>query len=173
MSEHEFGVDSTGVAASTDDEGFVTEETVYDDLKAEFNAESEDDIKWYVVPSRPNIELAFSTQIDFDLLKQWFKKATDRRKKEFNSLRLGHIVLSNQTRGIRVGGVEVTHEGEPITLVHPRLWDIFGAHSAEQAMKKVFKSEGFVITCGQQVIEDAGYGDFDMEEGDDSPLATG
>lgn len=149
----------------------VDESTVLDDLKSAVNEDTEESVKWYPVPARDSIELGFSINLDFDLLRSMFKKATNRKTKEMDPLRLAHMVLSHQTRGLKVKGREVTNDGSVLTLVSPKTWELFEVGSVQQAIKKIMKFEGHIIALMQEVLDDSGYGDVDIEA--DDPLNKG
>lgn len=161
--DHEFGTGTDTIARPE-----VSDDSVLADLIAEANSE-EDGIEWYPVPNRPDISLGFSTAIDYDVLKVWFKRATDRKKKELKMPLLASIVLSNQTRGVKVKGNVVAKDGEDLLLTDEALWSIFKADNLWGALRAIYRSEGHVIAACQKIIEDAGYGETDMEA-DDDPL---
>lgn len=147
----------------------MDEATVLAELKAELSQDAENKITWYPVPARPNIHLGFNTSIEYDLLRAWFKRATDRRKKELKPLLLASIVLSNQTRAIKIKGSVLTKDGVELTLRDEDFFQQIGVTNIADALKQVMVSEGHIIALMQQVLEDAGWGDVDMEA-DDNPL---
>lgn len=147
----------------------VNDDTVLADLLMEASVQVED-VKWYPVPNRPNISLGFSTTIDYDTLRMWFKKATDRKKKELKTLTLAAIIMSNQSKGIKVKGNVVSQDGEELILSDERLWSVFNTNSVQQCLKAIYVSDGHILSAMQEVIEDAGYGDVDVEADDEDPL---
>lgn len=159
----------TDVPEDVDLDEPMTESSVLDDLKEEVNKGTEGDIKWYPVPEKPNLSLAFNTYIDFDDLNAWFKKAEDgsrREKKTLNQLRLAQIVLSNKNVGIKIKGREATKDGEPLTLATSELHSLFGVRSTQQCIKAIYRKDGHIIGTMAEVLADAGYGDFDLEAED-------
>lgn len=149
----------------------VSEDTILSDLKEEFSADTPENIKWYIVPERPDIALAFNIVMDYDTVKQYFKTATTRKgnKETLDQLKLADIVLSQHTRGIKSKGRLVTVDGKNVTLISKE-WaetvNLRGDSHIREVLTRTMRTQGHVISMSQKVIADAGYGDIDIQEGD-------
>jgi hypothetical protein len=161
--EHTFG--NTGL----DDEGPAPKNMVLADLTAALTETFEDKIEWFRVPNRPTVEVAFRTYIEYDTLRMWSKKAT--QGKRFNPLQMAYIVLSNLTAGVRVNGEEVLVDGEPVTLVHQEFLSTMKVSDFKTGVRKLYGSDGHIISTMQEVMEKAGYGDDELDVEGDVPLS--
>lgn len=168
MTEHDFtSTDDTDNIINTNADIPFSEDTILDEVRKEMQSESVEDVRWLVVPARPNFSLAFSIKVDFDILQRWMRAATDRRKKQFNALTFAHIVLSNQSRGVKYKGQTVSRQGVDLTLADEEFWDILGVSSTRQAITRLFDGDGYIMAASQEVLEAAGYGDTAFEDGED------
>lgn len=167
MSENirEFGVTGTDIERPA-----IEADTLFDELRAELSTDVEAEPKSYVVPNRPNMEIIFGTDIDFDLLKTWLKRAS-RKNNDFDPLKFAYMVMSFKCTGIIYKGQKMTDdEGTPLTFAHAELQGLMKVHDTTNAIRKVYGNDGHIISTAQKVIEDAGFSDFDIEEGS-SPLS--
>lgn len=148
--------------------------SVYEDLRSELSKKVDVEHLRLVVPQRPNIEVAFEPDIEFDLLRMFMKKATvgQGKKKEFDPLRFAYQVMTHTMRGLYVNGKEATENGDPVTFGSPGVMQMLGSSSPQQTIRKLYGKDGHIISTSQRVLEEAGYGDFDIEEGDEG-LTTG
>ena len=165
---HTFG------AQGTDDIDTINRDddaSVLADLRAELTKAVDTEPLRLVVPQRPNIEVAFEANIEFDLLRTWMKKSTRRvsGKQEFDPLSLAYKVLSFTCRGVWVNGKFATEEGDPITFGSPGFMSMLGSNTPQSSIRALYGMDGHIISTMQTVLERAGYGDMDIEEGD-SPL---
>lgn len=161
--EHTFGT------AGMDDDAPAPKNMVLADLTAALADSFEDKIEWFRVPNRPGVEVAFRTYVEYDTLRMWSKRST--QGKRFNPLQMAFIMLSNLTAGVKVNGEEVlSDDGEPVTLVHPEFLSTVGADDFRTGLRKLYGSEGHIITTMQEVMEKAGYGGEDMDLDGDDPL---
>lgn len=169
---HEFGLTDDD---STDEKRPVEEEytTVFDDLRTELETPVEVQPLFLQVPNRPSIEVIYEPAIEFDLLRAWIKKSSTGRKKEFDPLLFAFQILSFTCRGIRIRGKEATEDGEPMTFASRTLQEMLGTTNPRAAIRNLYGGEGHIISASQYVLEAAGYGDVDMDEGDDNPLNLG
>jgi hypothetical protein len=151
-------------------------ESVMADIAADLSKEQEaaEPIA-VVVPKRPNYKLLFRTDIDFDDLRLWMKKAKEGKgdKADTNALRLALAVIINTNVGLLFQGNEATaRDGRPLTVHHPELQALLKTPTGgvPAAVRKFYGNDGHIILTMQRILEEAGYSaDVDLE-GDDGPF---
>lgn len=124
------------------------------------------------VPARPNFIFTFDTNFDFSRLQHWRKQATRRQRgkaDDFDLVKFGCIVLAATNTGMVYKGSVMEY-----SLTSPELWEMFGANSYFECIKKVWGTDADLIRAGNEVIEAAGYGDEEEEQDDfeDDPTKT-
>lgn len=110
-----------------------------------------------VVPMRPKVAVRFGTEIDDDLYRQWFKRATVRN--ELDAQKLAITVITNKCEAILFDGVEATDDGEPLTFASPAFQRGLGAVSTADAVRKFYVRDADIKTTATKIIEEAGYFD--------------
>lgn len=137
-------------------------------LTAELEAEVTIEAPTFPVPTRPGWTVTYSAGIDGDDLKEWAKKARDRKAPTgVDNLRMACITLANQCTAIRKDGQPMTEEGDDLTFRSPELQRIVGASRAADAVRLFYGGprhlgDGFVLAHFTELTKLAGF-DGDVE----------
>lgn len=169
MSEqvHQFGIEDTNEQESSVKD-YNTSSNVLDDLRNSLSAPVGTKETVLKVPQRPNIEMVFDPDIEFDLLRAWMRSASNNKKQQFNPLVFAFAVISKTNVGVRISGKQAyDEEGTALTVVHAQFREMLGAHDTASAIRKLYGLDGHIISTGQKIVEDAGYDDVDLEAGND------
>lgn len=165
----EENVRSFGMVEDSDD---VAEQSnaasVYDDLRSALSESVGVESVEFIVPQRPNVEMIFQPDIEFDLLRSWMNTASRNKKKEFNPLTFAYQVISKTNTGVTFNGnQEFDSEGSPLTVTHKEFQTMLGASDVTSAIRRLYGIDGHIIQVAQKVVEAAGYDDVDVEGGTD------
>lgn len=144
--------------------------SIYDALRADLTTDIAIDPIPLIVPLRPTIEILYKPEIEWDLFESWMKRAAKNPKKTVNPVNLALSVLSFTCVGIRRGGKNVVDdEGDNATFASEDIQKMLKANSVQQAIRAMYGQEGHIISTSARVLEEAGYGDVDIESGE-NPL---
>lgn len=148
--------------------------TILADVAESLGSAVEDTFVTLPVPNRPDYQLKFRTRIDYDDLRLWIRRAKDSKDKtDPHMLRLSFAVLSNTNVGVIFRGNEVpSRDGGNLLISTPEFQSLIKAsigNSVPAAIRKLYGSDGHIIMTMNKIMEEAGYGDIDLEDGD-NPL---
>lgn len=154
--------------------GGLDNETILSQMRAEAQEDVEIEDISLLVPERPHFELLFHPNIDYDLLNKMMKsarKSIGGGKKEWHPLTFAYSIMSHTSIGLAYKGhVVQDSEGDDLTVSNPEFMKMFKARSPQQAIKQLYVKEGHIIATSQKIVEEAGYGDIDVESGEGGPL---
>lgn len=137
-----------------------TAPSVLDELRDEVSNEVDTPNVIKVVPMRPNVELIFSTNMEFDILRRFTRSATNMKTREQDTLKVAIAVISHLNVGIRIKGNDVHDEsGSAMTIASREFRAMMGAANTQETIKRLFGKEGHIMTMGQELTEACGYGD--------------
>jgi hypothetical protein len=153
-----------------------TDEAVLDALEAALGESVEDKNFTLTVPQRPKVQLVFSTELEYDLYMMWMKRATDKKTKEVDFMKLALPCIAKQNTGVLMDGKRARFNGEDLTITHPRIHAHLKvpAGSTGAAIRKMYAKDGEVIQAMRTIIEKCGYtvdGDVQEVDAEDTPLA--
>lgn len=122
-----------------------------------------------MVLSRPGLTIRYNTNIDMELLQRWRRSAHDKTAPDnFNVLRFMSLVVVNTALAFALNGEEpVGANGQPISFASPEVAQWTGQKRVLDSVRSLFASDGNIVTCGQQILDAAGYGDESMEADDE------
>ena len=145
---------------------------VYDQLRLELASNPDVEPLILGIPIRPTVEVIYSPDIEWDLFDAWMKRATRNKDKRVNPLLFASQVMLKTCIGIRINGKEVVNDdGEPITFVSVELQRMVNARSPQECLSKLYgKRDGHIIQTSGKIVDAAGYGDVDIDDGGDNPL---
>lgn len=143
--------------------------TIYDQFRAELskpsNVQKEVILK---VPSRDGIKVKFSTDLSLEQLTRWRTRAKKNKKNEDIDLVLfNEMLIVSQCKGIIFNDEEVFDEDDdPITFNTRGFQDSLNALDIYGAVKSLYDRDADILRTGDEILEAAGYGDADLEDGD-------
>jgi hypothetical protein len=152
----------------------VAASTALDSLRADFAAETDEDVVTFPVRSRRHkakYEVRFSTRIPYEDLAAWRKRSEDKTMpNDLNETRLACIVLANTCRGIIRNGEEILTEGEPMTFASPAFHALVGADRAVDAVRRFYDRDPDVNRAAGEVLAAAGWAGGEIDETDPTGL---
>lgn len=144
------------VLDADEDAGATT--TALDDIASELAGELEDKGITLPVPGRAGYELTFSTALTDEVLSKLRKASRDKTMPEgINQLALGCRVLAFLNTGIVRQGEPITSGGEPLTVRHKPVLDLYQVGRAIEAIRKLYGRDGHVIAAARRLLEACGY----------------
>jgi hypothetical protein len=142
----------------------VAPSTALASLRADFAAETEEDVQTFPVKGRPGYEVRLSTRIPYEDFAAWRKRCEDKSMPGgLNELRFGCIVLANTCRGILRDGEEIVSDGEPLTFASPALHRLLGVERAVDAVRRFYGRDPNVNRAASAVLTAAGWGGEDSD----------
>lgn len=169
---------SAGQPGDHDDDTDVAgmaETPVSDDMWAAVAAQVEVDEISLPVPARPYLFVKFAPDIEYDDLKRWQKRCT--QKKVLNELSFAFIVLGATCCGMEYERNGHRYEefgpgGERVTFASQKLQKKVGAPigGVPGAIKALFVKDAHILLAMHRVVEAAGYNldDLEIAEDDDA-----
>lgn len=143
-----------------------TNGSILDSLREDFVEKEDARRKRYIVPEREGYEVEYTTFVDYDQMQAWLKRSTDQKSfVGINELRFSTTLLANTCRGIYRNGELIQHEGTPVTFTTEQFMDILGTYDAPSTIRKFYGLDGHTISVAKQVLQDAGYGNLGLMEG--------
>lgn len=112
------------------------------------------------VTARPGWEIRCSTDIPYENLSAWRKGAQDPSMAVgTNELQLACSILVFACQGILVDGEAVLDEdGKAVTFFSLRLQEKLGVSRPDDAVRRLFRRDGFVTSAATALTREAGYG---------------
>lgn len=106
----------------------------------------------------------YSTELDADDLERWRKRAKRPGKAgmrgEIDEIRLACILLANLSKGLERNGAPVLdEERRPLTFAHTKVWEIYGAARAADAVRKFYGNDPYLLATLEAVLAAAGVGE--------------
>lgn len=160
--------------------------TILDDLRADLGRSVETPEKSLPVPRRPGVWMVYKPEIDYDMLRKWTARCTDRKTKRVDQMRLAALVLTATQVGLEMvrGGKSgdpfaadsnreeaFGPDGDRLTFGSRALQDMLNTmEGAPGAIKNLFGVDGNILLAMNRVLEDAGYSEYDLESDDADPF---
>lgn len=135
--------------------------TVLDDLKQALSKASENPALTLRVPARPTLDLVFNPNIEYGVIRRFFKQAEG--KDGVNQLKMAYMVIAWANTGIRVRGVLATDsEGNDMSVKNHEFQRMLESRDTQDCIYRLYgekAGEGHVINVADRILEEAGYGD--------------
>lgn len=120
-----------------------------------------------IIPNRlrPGWAVRYSVEIDNDELKRWRDKATERKKKlsavapSVDDLRFACLAMAALCRVIIHDDVELYDGDRPVTFGHPRIWRLYDAQRAADAVRRFYGSDPYLMATFDALCAQAGVGE--------------
>lgn len=142
------------------DEGLSGKEPGLEDLAAELGEELKVEDIFIPVPRREGYELRFKGTLDGELFNKWARASVDRKAVGgIDELKLSLLVIANVNNGIRRHGAMVTADGVELTVRSHGFLDIMKEGRPQDAIRKLFGSDGHVMAAAREVLSELGYGE--------------
>jgi hypothetical protein len=152
------------VAPETPEAGqalLVPAPSVLDDLKQALSVSVQNPEITLRVPAREHIDLVFNPNIEYSLIRRFYKQAET--KDGVNQLKMAYMIISWTNVGVRVRGVLADDPaGERMTVKNQEFWKLLQARDTQDCIYKLFgekAGEGHLINVADRILEEAGYGD--------------
>lgn len=139
------------------------------------------------VPRRPTLRIIVDPNIDGEQFQRWQRSAMIGKSKniqnaQYDSIKLCAITLANTMVGLEVKDKRTDEytevrdsNGAAMTFTNPELKKMLVGDepviSGTILVRKLFGNDGNLLDAAGQVMDAAGYGDDDGEEGGSDPLA--
>lgn len=143
-------------------------------LQRELQADVEAEDLELQVTSRKGIVVTYGTQIRYEELVAWQRRAKDTRMPGgVNPMKMAALVLANRCRRITIDGETVTDaKGGDATLGSDVILDMVKADSAADAVRKFYGRDGLVEAHATKVLIAAGYNDDALEAEPEDPTRS-
>jgi hypothetical protein len=120
-----------------------------------------------IIPNRlrPGWAVRYSVEIDNDELKRWRDKATERKKKlsavapSVDDLRFACLAMAALCRVIIHDDQELYDGDRPVTFGHPRIWRLYDAQRAADAVRRFYGSDPYLMATFDALCAQAGVGE--------------
>jgi hypothetical protein len=111
------------------------------------------------VQARPGWEIRCSTDIPYEMLAAWRKSSADPSLQSgTNEIKLACQILAYSTQALLVDGEPITVDGMPVDFSSDQLQRKLGVDRAVDAVRKLFRRDGFVTAASTTLLREAGYG---------------
>lgn len=143
-------------------------------LKAELADDVTVESPTFPVPTRPGWAVTYSAGFDGDDVKEWARRARDRKAPTgVDQLRLACILLANTCQAVRKNDQPLTEDGEDLTFRSPELQAIYGTKTAAETVRLFYggprhQGDGHILAHSQELLKLAGF-DADVERLDPTP----
>lgn len=153
--------------------------TLYAEMLTDLAKKVEKEELLLPVPNRPDFQIKFVADVSYDEYNMWQRRATDKKKKELDPLKMSFTVLSHCSRGLVYKGREMNDSsGEPLVFANNELHKMMGVPIGGTAMciRKMYGADGHLVIVMNRILVAAGFdpeADIDDESGDDPLMDSG
>lgn len=132
-----------------------------DELRAALQTEVNSEPVSLLVPGREGVSLTFGTRVPAENIKAWRKRCKDRHSESgVDEVRFSATVIGNQCQSVAINGkVALDADNEPMTFASPEFREMLGAHSALEAVTRLYSSDAAVLAAADEILKAAGYGE--------------
>lgn len=133
--------------------------SVYDTLRVEL--EKPIDLKKdfiYTVKGR-DIKLRISADLPIKKMNRWRVAATNRKTGFVDQVHFSTLLIAGQTNVFIVNGEDVYDGNEPLNFRNKDVIESLNALDYQGAISIFFGRDAEIIRCGNEILEEAGYGD--------------
>lgn len=137
-----------------------------DKLREAIQAEVERPEITAVIPSRKNIRLTFSPNIDSDELKVWRRKASNKKTGELDGIKFSVFIIQNLLTGIYITDAEGVEDlvvdpetDEPLTFTSPEIMEFAEADTPIETVRNIFVIDPHLESLAMSLMDEAGYGE--------------